>query len=885
MNAKAKSSLVGACVLLSAQIMAATPANTPDKFLRYVESTGSQYVDTGIVGRSGTKAESKVEWMDFSDSAFLACGDNAGNTRFYACYCSTASGNMFTALRTGAKVNYNGHDLLFVKKRIYTYTSEFSPSYSNNTSTNTVTIDGKKVFTFGNTSLDTGSNLYIFARNKKGTADCFSKTRCYGLKIWQDGTLVRDFRPCMKNKKAGLYDAVSETIFYSGSGTDLAYDANYDVPDVYIDYVESLGNSYIDTGIVGRYGTKAECKVEWMDFSDSAFLACGDWEQSTRFFACYCRNTSGTMFAAQGTGDNVQSGGKDLAFVKNRVYTYTSDFSNIDGNGNSVNTVSIDGSTVWSKTKTGINTGKNLYIFACNQKANTVIGYSKTRCYGLKIWQNNALVRDYRPCLKYGVAALYDAVSKSIFYPEGDSLAFDSTVTVNKEDLLFVDYIESDGFTHLDTQVKAEAPVRAKGEFSWTELRTSDQEQNIFGSDHRSYLACGYYNSGSDANRFYMVDETAQKPWIGYGNNSQSFGSKMTVGQKYSFDVSFAAGAQTASITPEGGSTVSHNANWSGSATGKGNLYLFACNDAKNGKPIYQSAARCYGLKLYKGSSLVRDFKPCVKDGHAMLYDEVSKKVFLPSPAIPAEGNVGAVAEESGNSPFDTYLEYVETDGTQYIDTGVEGKADTSVEFIETSLCTSSNDEECLIGALGEDANSRFYMWMHGRIWTLGIGYGSSYWRPSMNDPYTPAAQWDASYQDVYRLNNGDRRHAKVTFTGTRQTVTIIGDNGSRNDISVREIVSSVDTKRNLYLFASNNNGTPENYCKSRLEWIKIWQDGHRERHLRPARLKNGLVVMWDVDNNKAYLPKPKPNGGNAFFKAAGPVSDYTRPGLMIMMM
>ena len=56
MNAKAKSSLVGACVLLSAQIMAATSANTPDKFLRYVESTGSQYVDTGIVGRSGTKA-------------------------------------------------------------------------------------------------------------------------------------------------------------------------------------------------------------------------------------------------------------------------------------------------------------------------------------------------------------------------------------------------------------------------------------------------------------------------------------------------------------------------------------------------------------------------------------------------------------------------------------------------------------------------------------------------------------------------------------------------------------------------------------------------------------------------------------------------------------
>ena len=41
--------------------------------LDYVESTGKQWVDTGIVGKFGTKAEIRVEWVDIvSDSSMLA---------------------------------------------------------------------------------------------------------------------------------------------------------------------------------------------------------------------------------------------------------------------------------------------------------------------------------------------------------------------------------------------------------------------------------------------------------------------------------------------------------------------------------------------------------------------------------------------------------------------------------------------------------------------------------------------------------------------------------------------------------------------------------------------------------------------------------------------
>ena len=67
-------------------------------------------------------------------------------------------------------------------------------------------------------AIDTGLNMYLFAQNKNGSAALKSSVRCYGVKIWQDGKLVRDFRPCMKNGAGCLYDAVARKIFYPLGG-------------------------------------------------------------------------------------------------------------------------------------------------------------------------------------------------------------------------------------------------------------------------------------------------------------------------------------------------------------------------------------------------------------------------------------------------------------------------------------------------------------------------------------------------------------------------------------------------------------------------------------------------------------------------------------------
>ncbi len=48
--------------------------------LDYVEATGQQWVDTGIVGRTGQKAEIELEWTDLtSDQTLLASRSDASS--------------------------------------------------------------------------------------------------------------------------------------------------------------------------------------------------------------------------------------------------------------------------------------------------------------------------------------------------------------------------------------------------------------------------------------------------------------------------------------------------------------------------------------------------------------------------------------------------------------------------------------------------------------------------------------------------------------------------------------------------------------------------------------------------------------------------------------
>ena len=493
-----------------------------------------------------------------------------------------------------------------------------------------------------------------------------------------------------------------------------------------------------------------------------------------------------------------------------------------------------------------------MYLFTCNVNGKPT-WYSKARCYGFKIWQdgNPDPVRDFRPCLKNGVAGLYDAVSKRIFYSLGTPLVFNNrSKAPKKKEIVFVEYIESDGNNTLDTGVPARSGLRAAGDMMWigpighagetdvTKLRTWENEcyryleqtavAPVFYRQQRAYLSAVRATTGS---AFYMIHAFNRELDVAYGGSVypkiDGATIKPTIGTKYSFDVTLANGSQTLKWGEEGQELATVlSTNLTGSIDAGTSLYLFSSSYWR-----HRSIARCYGLRIWDGSTLVRDFKPCLVDGKGMLYDEVTKMLYRPSPDIPAS-RTGKVVFSGMERPAQ-YVDYVESDGTIFVDTGVVGKSGTKAELDVTFL--EDNDRGCLDSRSG---NNRFYLFHNGST-TYGILYGYG------------------DYIDIGTPSIGTRYHVVSSLFAGSQLVWINGElkgNGSNS--------TAYDTNLSMYLFACHQDGAPTYAGKYRFYSLKLWQgnaDGSNLallRDFKPVKLTNGMVVLWDDVNNEPYLPQ-----------------------------
>ena len=392
-------------------------ADTPDELLDYVESTGTQYIDTGIVGKSGTKASMQMMWTkNESDKSFLAARKSSSE-RFFLLHRYNA---------THIFAGYWGKTSQIIEiseNNVYSVITEVKTD-----GTYTVSANGtsKTLDTSGVGAKNTGYSLYLFAMNNAGSPAYHSSARCYGTKIWQvpdggtDYALVRDFVPCKKGDRVGLWDRVSGDIFYPVTGALTAGStvAVHAEPDKTLEYVESDGTQYIDTGVVGRDGTKAEIDFKFNELGDSSIILLGadksdPWTDNIKFYLLAYRSVNGTI-----------TDGYEKRY--NQTFDATTDRSQVISEamvGGTFKTT-MNGRTVTHDYTTNpgpYNSGLSLYLFTNNRNGTAGTLSAKARCYGLKIWQTDAngvyqTVRNYKPCLKDGRAGLYDEVSDTVYF-------------------------------------------------------------------------------------------------------------------------------------------------------------------------------------------------------------------------------------------------------------------------------------------------------------------------------------------------------------------------------------------------------------------------------------------------------------------------------------
>ena len=240
-----------------------------------------------------------------------------------------------------------------------------------------------------------------------------------------------------------------------------------------------------------------------------------------------------------------------------------------------------------------------------------------------------------------------------------------------------------------------------------------------------------------------------------------------------------------------------------------------------------------------------------------MLYDTVTKCVYRPSPDIPVS-RTGSIILTGDEKPAQ-YVEYVESDGTIFVDTGIIGKSGTAASL---KMRTYQSDDGAFLDT--RKGGSRFYLW-HTYWSEFLYGYGGYY-------TFGTCAQ-NTDYEVHSSLASGS------------QTISVNGV-----QLINATSVDTIDTGLTLYVFGMNHDGAVDYKSAGRLYWLKLYQgnaDGSGMRLVRdfkPVRLKNGLAVLWDFVENKPYHAQSVTAPyNNTFFSAVGPDGEEIKVGTTIV--
>ena len=197
-----------------AKITILDPNYVPDPLedytlLSYIQSSGSQYIKTGIYPNQNTKIEISAYTTDESNDKPLFGERNGNNVAFLAWTNPQNSAHpAFAFHNTGNVDTYLGF-ASGVKHTIVLYNGVFS-------------CDGK-VYSFATKTFNSSYELLLFGLNNAGSVDDRKfYGRVYSCKIYDGGTLVRDYIPVKRNSDGvcGLWDKVNEVFYTSGSGTN-----------------------------------------------------------------------------------------------------------------------------------------------------------------------------------------------------------------------------------------------------------------------------------------------------------------------------------------------------------------------------------------------------------------------------------------------------------------------------------------------------------------------------------------------------------------------------------------------------------------------------------------------------------------------------------------
>ena len=373
-----------------------TESLLPDGYtqLAYIESTGTQYIDTGINSTSniGIYCEFLEEQTQVSGGLF----GNFGQGRAYYYGFSQWNGVFETFYGTQSNDITRPQCVINTKYEIYF-------NYLNDKKlilNNTVINDSLS------TILDSDYNIWIYKINNGGTTYNYytsSNTRIYRCKITDNDLLVRDYIPCKTTKQVtdvegnpcaigtvGLYDLVGGKFYKNKATSGVDFTPGPEVvqlPKGYkqLEYIESTGTQYIDTKYIANVNTELDIEYQFT-------------QAPSNFQAVIFNGQSGTTYSGIGIyayndkiryeiGDfRVEESSNDLTRKKIYISKDTIKVNNV--------TTNREGNLTYIKP----GAEKGISVFGATWSNTSYVYYVCTKVYGLKIMENGSLYRNFIPC-------------------------------------------------------------------------------------------------------------------------------------------------------------------------------------------------------------------------------------------------------------------------------------------------------------------------------------------------------------------------------------------------------------------------------------------------------------------------------------------------------
>ena len=190
--------------------------------LDWIQSTGTQYIDTEVTGGSETYFE--VEFIIYnplssSSSGAILGSRTAPGVQDYSLATYSPTRNLYMGVFYNIGITWDERNYIGVYNANLTTGIKQTCSYRNGIYTDP---SGNTTIASLSEPYENQVNVYVFAKNDldRNIADELGRVRLYYLKLWKGNNLVRNFIPCYRisDGEAGLYDTVND-VFYTNQGT------------------------------------------------------------------------------------------------------------------------------------------------------------------------------------------------------------------------------------------------------------------------------------------------------------------------------------------------------------------------------------------------------------------------------------------------------------------------------------------------------------------------------------------------------------------------------------------------------------------------------------------------------------------------------------------